>query len=137
LIPEGWQISTQLQLEPSIAGYDYSGDGKLDFIAPLEKIPGPASDTNPSYAIFYAQSAEGGTLRQVFMNQSAFKENRTGSFSDALLDGFRATDKDVRLSFKGGNDWQWTAKYVFIFEDLGFYLNNAETVICTVQIPMR
>jgi hypothetical protein len=40
LIPEGWQVSSQLQAEPLVVGYDYSGDGKLDFIALLERVPG-------------------------------------------------------------------------------------------------
>jgi hypothetical protein len=129
LIPEGWQVSERLQAEPSAAGYDYSGDGKLDIIAILEKIPGTGNDPESSYALFYAQSTATGTLQQVFMNRDAFQENRTGSFTDAVLDGFNATETEVQLVFKGGSDWQWTAKYVFSHEDAHFYLNNAETVV--------
>jgi hypothetical protein len=129
LIPEGWQLSKQLQPEPAISAYDYSGDGRHDFIALLEKIPSGSDDKNPLYAIFYAQSGGDGKLQQVFMNRGAFQENQSGSFTDASLAGFLANEKEVRLSFKGGNDWQWTARYVFTYEDRSFYLNNAETVV--------
>jgi hypothetical protein len=129
LIPEGWQISSQLQAEPLVVGYDYSGDGKLDFIALLEKIPGGDAGPGSSYAMFYAQSTADGKLQQVFMNRSAFQENQTGSFSDAALDGFHATPQNVQLVFKGGNDWQWTANYNFSYEDEHFYLSDAKTVV--------
>lgn len=129
LLPEGWQVSNQLQAGPMVVGYDYSGDGKLDYIALLEKIPGGNAEPGSSYAMFYAQSTENGKLQPVFMNRGAFQDNQTGSFSDASLDGFHATEKNVQLKFRGGNDWQWTADYNFSFEDNHFYLNDAETVV--------
>jgi hypothetical protein len=129
LIPEGWQVSSQLQAEPLVVGYDYSGDGKLDFIALLERVPGGEAGPGSSYAMFYAQSTADGKLQQVFLNHGAFQENQTGSFSDAALEGFNATPQNVELVFKGGNDWQWKAHYNFSYEDEHFYLSDAETVV--------
>jgi hypothetical protein len=128
-LPEGWRISGPLQSEKPVVGFDFSGDGTLDFIAILERDAPSVVGQEPGYALFYAEGQADGNLRQVFLNPKAFQEAKTGAFTDSRLARFDAAGKTVQLGFEGGSEWQWTAGYDFDFEDGNFYLSSAKTVI--------
>lgn len=135
MLPEGWRVSRPLQAEIPVVGFDFSGDGILDYVAILERGGSSADGKDVGLALIYAEGQADGSLRQVFLNPKAFQEASTGTFLDARLDKFGTTGRTVQLGFKGGNDWQWTAGYNFEFENGNFYLSTAETVIWHISDP--
>jgi hypothetical protein len=123
LIPEGWHILAKSKGKPEQAIGDLNKDGIDDFAIAIEG-ESKAKEAPPRALMIAFGKGDNQYSLSIIADKAILKADEGGVWGDPL-EGISIDRGSVLISFYGGSNDRWYAKYRFRFQDHDWYLIGA------------